>query len=182
MRSHSSKSRLGPRRRQPFRRRSPGGHVARRRVQRRSPSAASCPWQRPVADVVLATSAAARRASILTDGPHFGGSLGDLREQPRDRPADPAQGLSPSILQLYEARPRAPTPSLIVATLEREEWSTSTRRRAASTSTARRGARQESWRPRRDRVRRTASQPGPVGLLRDVSRTFELLADFPPAR
>ena len=93
--------------------------------KRRSPSAGDLPHgSDPVADVVLAYERGGAAAlSILTDGPHFGGSLGDLREARaatdlpilrKDFTIDP--------YQLYEAAAAgADAVLLIVATLEREE-------------------------------------------------------------
>ena len=93
--------------------------------KRRSPAAGDLPLgSRPVADIVRAYERGCAAAlSILTDGPHFGGSLEDLREARaasdlpilrKDFTVDP--------YQLYEAAAAgADAVLLVVAILEHEE-------------------------------------------------------------
>jgi indole-3-glycerol phosphate synthase len=93
--------------------------------KRRSPSAGELPHgSEPVSDIVRAYERGGAAAlSILTDGPHFGGSLTDLRNARassdlpilrKDFTIDP--------YQLYEAAAAgADAVLLIVATLERDE-------------------------------------------------------------
>ena len=158
--------------------------------KRRSPSAGEIRSGATVADVVTAYERGGAAAlSILTEGPHFGGSLDDLREaRERVRPADPAQGLR-----------RRRLPGLRVGGRRR-------RRDPADRRRARRRRRSPSCTARRsaldldvlvevhneDELERAleVADPDVIGINNrdlvdfsvDLERTYELLSDVPAGK
>jgi indole-3-glycerol phosphate synthase len=124
--------------------------------------------------------------SVLTEGPHFGGSLDDLREARavtelpvlrKDFVVDP--------YQVYEsAVAGADAILLIVAALHPEDLSSCTARPRPRPRRPRRGPRRGGarGRARRRRRRRRDQQPRPVDFTVDLERTYALLADVPAGK